>query len=434
MKRRSALTRALLSLVAACGVAITGAAMTGTAASAYTVTGRWGTVKQVPGIGALDVGHNSGLDVLSCSAPGDCAGGGHFTDGSNDTMSFVVDEQNGTWGPARPIPGLAALNTSGNAAILSLSCASPGNCAAGGYVEVATLPFKHGSPMRPTEFWGQAREVPGVAALGIRLGQLAVLHIAWQLRGGRHVRVLGPVGRNRRVGGTRRQREGRHLGHAADGVDPPGLDAGKPGVLSDVSCSTPVNCADKSGKQQAVVVRWCGGAAVRAIAGQPRTPASAGAHSRRPGHRRCAKSPALRANRAGVAGWLTVCVYLAPAGDAPIAGLRHPGRAASHGARGMPSGISAFIRISGARRRRPHPGHPMIMGQRGPYSVPVTHDHGHRPCQIPRRGIFRLPGAGLAREAASAASPERARQSAIPGNWFTPAARQRGLLTSRYLT
>jgi hypothetical protein len=88
--------------------------------------------------------------------------------------------------------------------------------------------------------------------------------------------------------------------------------------------------------------------------------------------------------------------------------LAPPGRAASRFAQGIPSGIYAFIRISGARRRRAHPGRSMIMGRRGPYPVPMTHDHGHRPCRIPPGGYLRDVWRGMAGETASAASPERA--------------------------
>ena len=39
----------------------------------------------------------------------------------------------GTWGIAEEVPGTAALNKAGGAEISSVSCASAGNCSAGGY-------------------------------------------------------------------------------------------------------------------------------------------------------------------------------------------------------------------------------------------------------------------------------------------------------------
>ena len=40
----------------------------------------------------------------------------------------------GTWGKAKEVPGTATLNTGGGAWIISLSCASAGNCSAGGEI------------------------------------------------------------------------------------------------------------------------------------------------------------------------------------------------------------------------------------------------------------------------------------------------------------
>ena len=46
----------------------------------------------------------------------------------------------GTWGEAREVPGLAALNQGGFANITSVSCASAGNCSAGGlYIDLSLI-------------------------------------------------------------------------------------------------------------------------------------------------------------------------------------------------------------------------------------------------------------------------------------------------------
>jgi hypothetical protein len=45
---------------------------------------------------------------------------------------FVVNEVSGVWRTAREVPGTAALNTGGSAQLVSVSCASAGNCSAGG--------------------------------------------------------------------------------------------------------------------------------------------------------------------------------------------------------------------------------------------------------------------------------------------------------------
>ena len=45
----------------------------------------------------------------------------------------MAAERHGVWGKAIEVPGLAALNTGGDAVVNSVSCVSAGSCAAGGY-------------------------------------------------------------------------------------------------------------------------------------------------------------------------------------------------------------------------------------------------------------------------------------------------------------
>ncbi|MGH3395812.1 MAG: hypothetical protein ACRDPO_14095, partial [Streptosporangiaceae bacterium] len=70
--------------------------------------------------------------ALSCASAGNCTAGGWYTDAAFRTQAFVVAEKNGTWGKAGPLPGLASLNSGHDARVESVSCASAGNCAAAG--------------------------------------------------------------------------------------------------------------------------------------------------------------------------------------------------------------------------------------------------------------------------------------------------------------
>ena len=99
---------------------------------ASQVNGRWGTAKEVPGTAALNTGGNAQIDSVSCAKAGDCTAGGFYTDSSSHGQGFVVSQVNGRWGTAKEVA--AALNTGTNnpAGILSVSCASAGNCSAGG--------------------------------------------------------------------------------------------------------------------------------------------------------------------------------------------------------------------------------------------------------------------------------------------------------------
>jgi len=86
----------------------------------------------VPGIAALNSGGNAGIGSLSCASVGSCSAGGSYEDGSDHFQAMVATETNGSWGKAKEVPGTAALNAGGGAGVDVLSCASPGNCSAGG--------------------------------------------------------------------------------------------------------------------------------------------------------------------------------------------------------------------------------------------------------------------------------------------------------------
>jgi hypothetical protein len=94
--------------------------------------GTWGTAQEVPGTAALNTGGVAVLSSVSCASAGNCAAGGSYSSSGN-TQAFVVNETGGSWGTAQEVPGAAALNTGGNAYLSSVSCAPAGYCAAGGY-------------------------------------------------------------------------------------------------------------------------------------------------------------------------------------------------------------------------------------------------------------------------------------------------------------
>ena len=134
------------------------------------VNGTWGQAEEVPGLAALNAGDAAGFSV-SCSSPGNCGAGGYYdiTGRGLELEGFVVSQVNGVWGDAEPVPGLAALNTADSAQVTSVSCASTGNCSAGGYYTTTNAqgadliePFVV-SQVNGT--WGQAEEVPGANSL-----------------------------------------------------------------------------------------------------------------------------------------------------------------------------------------------------------------------------------------------------------------------------
>jgi hypothetical protein len=128
--------------------------------------GTWGKAIEVPGIAALH-GPRGRADIasVSCASAGNCSAGGDYSNSSDRYQSFVVSQAHGTWGEAIEVPSTATLNTGGTAGIGSVSCASAGNSSAGGsYVDSSG----HGQAVVVSQAhgaWGKAIEVPGTAAL-----------------------------------------------------------------------------------------------------------------------------------------------------------------------------------------------------------------------------------------------------------------------------
>jgi hypothetical protein len=127
------------------------------------INGTWQNAEEVPGTAALNQGGAAHVQSVSCASAGNCGAGGYYRNGG--TQAFVVNETNGTWQNAGKVPGTGTLNKGRSAIAYSVSCASVGNCSAGGY-------YKDGSGHKQAFVvsetkgtWRNAQEVPGTAAL-----------------------------------------------------------------------------------------------------------------------------------------------------------------------------------------------------------------------------------------------------------------------------
>jgi len=130
--------------------------------------GVWGNAVDVPGLAAL--GSSSGVSSVSCASAGNCAAGGSYEDGSGGLQVFVVSERGGVWGTAIEVPGLAALNTERAAWVTSVSCATPGNCAAGGVYWGAGGNFHAFVVSEKNGTWGTAFDLGGDSVDSVSCG------------------------------------------------------------------------------------------------------------------------------------------------------------------------------------------------------------------------------------------------------------------------
>ena len=131
--------------------------------------GVWGRAEEVPGLAALNVGGSAGIHQVSCSSAGNCTAGGWYKDASGDIQAFVATEARGTWRTAMPVPGVLALNTGGYAVVQTLSCASAGNCLAAGTYTAMVGGVPAGLPFVADQVrgaWRPAHELNGALIAG----------------------------------------------------------------------------------------------------------------------------------------------------------------------------------------------------------------------------------------------------------------------------
>ena len=122
--------------------------------------GTWGAAEEVPGTGAVNQGNGQTTSV-SCASAGNCSAGGFYPTPKRQA-AFAVGETNGVWGTAVQVPGT---DRGGFAEITSVSCTTAGNCSAGGLYE-NRLQFQQAFVVSErTGTWGTAIEVPGTARL-----------------------------------------------------------------------------------------------------------------------------------------------------------------------------------------------------------------------------------------------------------------------------
>ena len=75
--------------------------------------GIWGQAIKVPGSVRLNAGGNAAVNSVSCASAGNCAAGGSYVDGSGQFQAFVASEVHGRWRAAVELPGTATLNAGG---------------------------------------------------------------------------------------------------------------------------------------------------------------------------------------------------------------------------------------------------------------------------------------------------------------------------------
>ncbi len=127
--------------------------------------GAWGNAAPIPSVSALDVGGSAALTSMSCGSVGDCSAVGTYLDSSYDQQTFVVNETDGTWSTAIELPGLAALGQVGSSTVSNIWCGAAGNCAVGFSMSASSGGSVVGVANEASGTWSSAMPLPGSASL-----------------------------------------------------------------------------------------------------------------------------------------------------------------------------------------------------------------------------------------------------------------------------
>jgi hypothetical protein len=219
--------------------------------------GKWGKAEQVPGTARLNKGGSAYINSVSCGSPGDCAAGGYYTDGSGRSQAFLVVQRHGRWGNAEQVPGPRAGVTGDTVVINSVSCTSAGNCTAVGIGSSADPAFAIGERNGRR---GKAEPIPGTAALTTG-GRAYVASVSCASAGNCAAAGWYEIGSGQWQAFVAGEMHGR-WGNAAEVPGMAALNTGAQASIGNflVSCRVAGNCSaggsydDASGHTQAFVV------------------------------------------------------------------------------------------------------------------------------------------------------------------------------------
>jgi hypothetical protein len=202
--------------------------------------GTWGTAVEIPGVAGLNADNYATVVSVSCASAGNCTIGGTYRDSSGATQAFIIDETDSVWGTAEEAPGTSGLNSGDGATITSVSCASAGNCTVGGFYKAS----KGNEAFVLTETngtWGTAEAAPGTSGLNTGDGA-SVNSVSCASAGnctvGGYYTTSSPAGTEAFVltetNGT--------WGTAEEAPGTSGLNTKPSGQVTSVSCASAGNC------------------------------------------------------------------------------------------------------------------------------------------------------------------------------------------------
>jgi hypothetical protein len=119
----------------------------------------------LPGLAALNIAGYVDVGPVSCASPGNCSAGGAFQAGPGKFEAFVATQAHGRWQVPERVRGLAALSAGRTEEVTAISCAGPGSCSAAGTYSGRSYRTQAFVVQEAGGVWGTAQNAPGVAVL-----------------------------------------------------------------------------------------------------------------------------------------------------------------------------------------------------------------------------------------------------------------------------
>jgi hypothetical protein len=231
------------------------------------VRGKWSRAVEVKLPAGVNANPYVTISQLTCSSNGRCVAVGSYIDANNSTQGLILAGTNGTWGSSKSVTLPGNANAYPGATLNEVACVSAGNCTALGTYTNATGHNEGMSVMDVRGTWqrADAMAMPANAATNPRVffygyGGLSCASIGNCSAGGQYL-----VGTSTYEGFFINEVNGT-WDVATQMVLPAGAQmAGKNGGVVAVSCRSGGNCSagaayvDGSGQYQALVVNEVGG-------------------------------------------------------------------------------------------------------------------------------------------------------------------------------
>ncbi len=95
--------------------------------------GSWGKATVLPGILSHNKGSSTQIYSVSCSSAGNCSAGGYYENAAFREFAYVITESGGHWGSVTEVPGIGGVSPGGDSGVSQVSCPSAGHCVGVGY-------------------------------------------------------------------------------------------------------------------------------------------------------------------------------------------------------------------------------------------------------------------------------------------------------------